>query len=262
MENRIHSILDRLTNDKLKTSRVYKYHKINKFLYDLLINNEIWFSNPYSFNDPFDCNLTIDGNNTPKQIKSYFKIANWNKSKDSDETIQQLIDTNFQDKEAFQKKINLISKQVIGRLGLACFTGTKDNLLMWSHYTDEHKGVCLEFDYTKDTKFFKPFKKVTYDKIYPTYNYYNNKNNVVGQLLLHKSKHWKYEKETRIFKKKNGLYKFNPECLTGIYFGVRTPVDQIRTIKNLLMENKKYNQTQVYKGRLDTKDYKIIFEPV
>ncbi|WP_163401536.1 DUF2971 domain-containing protein [Flavobacterium fluviatile] len=262
MENRIHSILDNLTNDKLTTKSVYKYHRINKFLYDLLINNEIWFSDPYSFNDPFDCNLTIDGNNTPEQIKNYFKIANWNKSRDIDETIQQLIATNFQDQEAFQKKINSISKQVIGKLGLTCFTQTKDNLLMWAHYTEDHKGICLEFDHSKDLEFFRPFKKVEYDKVYPTYNYYNDKKNVVGQLMLHKSDHWKYEKEVRLIKKKTGLYTFKPECLTGIYFGVRTPNEQIKTIKKLVQGQEKYSQTKFFKGTIDTKDYKIIFEDV
>lgn len=262
MENRIHRILDNLTNDKLITKSVYKYHRINKFLYDLLINNEIWFSEPYSFNDPFDCNLTIDGNNTPDQIRNYFKIANWNKSKDIDGTIQQLIATNFQDQEAFQKKINSISKQVIGKLGLSCFTQTKDNLLMWAHYTEDHKGICLEFDHSKDLEFFRPFKKVEYDKVYPTYNYYNNKKNVVAQLMLHKSDHWKYEKEVRLIKKKTGLYKFKPECLTGIYFGVRTSNEQIKTIKKLVQGQDKYSQTKFFKGTIDTKDYKIIFEDV
>jgi hypothetical protein len=262
MENRIHKLLEKLTNDNLTTKRVYKYHKINKHFYDILINNQIWFSDPYSYNDPFDCNITIDGNNSPKQIKSYFKIANWNNSKDTDETIQRLVNSNFKDKDAFQEKINKISKQVIGKLGLACFTGTKDNLLMWAHYTGEHKGVCLEFDYSKDIEFFKPFKKVNYDKVYPTYNYYNDKNNVVEQLLIHKSEHWSYEEEVRLIKKKTGLYEFKPESLTGIYFGVKTQPEQINTIKNLLKESKNYSQTKTYKGSLNSYDYKIDFKEV
>lgn len=262
MKNRIHNILESLTNDNLTTKRVYKYHRINKFLYDLLINNQIWFSDPYSFNDPFDCNLTIDGDNTPEQIKNYFKIANWNKSKDTDEDIQQLIATDFQDKEAFQKKINSISKLVIGKLGLSCFTQTKDNLLMWAHYTEDYKGICLEFDHTKDAEFFRPLKKIDYEKVYPTYNYYNNKKNVVEQLMLHKSDDWKYEKEVRLIKKKTGLHTFDPKCLTGVYFGVRTSDEQIKTIKKLVESQVKYNQTKFFKGVINPKDYKIIFETV
>lgn len=260
MEDRIVDILDKLTSDILPNKRVFKYHRINKFLYDLLINNEIWFSNPFSFNDPFDCNLTIDCNNTPEQIRKYYKIANWKKSAETDKQIQRLIATSFQDKEAFQKKINEISKKTIGKLGLSCFTQTKDNLLMWAHYTEDHKGVCLEFDHTKDEAFFTPFKKVTYVKAYPIYNYYNDKNNVVAQLMLHKSSHWKYEKEIRLIKKKSGIYSFNPESLIGIYFGDRTSEEQIQTILKLVRERQKYNQTKFYKARIHTNDYKLIFD--
>lgn len=262
MENRILKILDSLKSDKLTTKTVFKYHRINKNFYDLLINNEIWFSDPFSYNDPFDCNLTIDGNNTPEQIKKYFKIANWKNLKDTDEAIQRLIETDFVDKEAFQKKINFISEQVIGKLGLACFGQTKDNFLMWAHYTENHKGICLEFDHKKDEKFFRPFKKVNYDESYPVYNYLNNINNVVEQLMLHKSNHWKGEKEVRLIKKKCGLYAFNTESLIGIYFGVRTPNEQIKTIKTLIQELQKYNQVKFYKATIDTKDYKLVFDIV
>ncbi|WP_407476586.1 DUF2971 domain-containing protein [Elizabethkingia anophelis] len=262
MENRINDILDRLKNDELNRKKIYKYHRINKFLYDLLINNEIWCASPYTFNDPFDCNLTIDGNNTADQIRKYFKVANWNNSKDNDEDIQRLINTDFQDKEAFQKKINSISRKIIQNMGLACFTQTKDNLLMWAHYTEDHKGICLEFDHTKDLEFFRPLKKVIYDQKYPIYNYYDDKKNVVGQLMLHKSKHWKYERELRLIKMTTGLYRFDPGSLTAIYFGVRTPDEQIKTIKNLVHGQEKYKNVKLFKGTIDTKDYKLIFEQI
>lgn len=262
MEKRIIDTLNDLQNDNLQNRSIFKYHRINKFLYDLLINSEIWFSDPFSYNDPFDCNLTIDGNNRPEQIKKYFNVANWEKSADTDNDIQKLITSNFQNVEAFQRKLNSISRKAIGQLGLTCFTQTKDNLLMWAHYTEDHKGVCLEFDYKKDTGFFSPFKKVSYDKKYPIYNYYDDKKMVVEMLMLHKSNHWEYEQEVRIIKKKKGLYPFNPESLIGIYFGVRTPDSQIETIKKLVKERVKYNHTKFYKGKLDQTDYKLIFDEV
>jgi hypothetical protein len=120
----------------------------------------------------------------------------------------------------------------------------------------------LEFDHEKDEDFFRPFKEVKYDKVYPTYNYYNEKKNVVEQLMLHKSDHWEYEKEIRLIRKKTGLYTFKPECLIGVYFGVRTPAEQIKTIRRLIQERDKYIQTKFYKASIDTKDYKLIFDPL
>ena len=262
MENRIHNILENLENDELNNVKIYKYHKINKFLYDLLINSEIWCADPYTFNDPFDCNLTIDGNNTSEQIRNYFRVANWNNSKETDEDIRRLVETNFEDKKAFQKKINSISKKIIQTMGLACFAQTKDNLLMWAHYTEEHKGICLEFDYTKDLNFFRPLKRVIYDEKYPVYNYYEDKKNVVGQLMLHKSRHWEYEEQLRLIKKKKGLYPFAPESLKTIYFGARTSEEQIKTIKNLIQGQSKYSNVKLFRGIIDSKDYKLNFEEI
>ena len=35
---------------------------------------------------------------------------------------------------------------VISKAGVFCVAERPDNLLMWSHYGDQHKGICLEFD--------------------------------------------------------------------------------------------------------------------
>lgn len=37
----------------------YKYHSVNRYLFDLLVNQEFWFSKPKDFNDPFDCNIDL-----------------------------------------------------------------------------------------------------------------------------------------------------------------------------------------------------------
>lgn len=260
MEERIHHLLDQLENDTLENNLIYKYHKINQFAYDLLINSEIYFENPYKYNDPFDCNLTIDANNSPEQIKHYFKIANWNKSADKDPEIQRLIATNFTDQSAYKRKINAISKQVISKLGLSCFGSTNNNLLMWAHYTQDHKGFCLEFDYSFDSDFFRPLKKVIYDETYPIYNYYEGKNNAVAQLMLHKSNHWEYENEIRLIKKGQGLHQFNPLSLRKVFFGVRMTEKQISTIKNLIQNNSSYGHVELFKSQLDETNYQLNFQ--
>ena len=33
---------------------------------------------------------------------------------------------------------------------VCCFSGKVDNILMWSHYADSHKGICLRFRSAKD----------------------------------------------------------------------------------------------------------------
>ena len=77
--------------------------------------------------------------------------------------------------------------------GVICFTETRSNLLMWSHYAQKHTGLVIEFDSSND--FFKDLKHVRYDNIKP-----NNITNL-NELFFIKSDEWIYEKEHRIVKR-------------------------------------------------------------
>lgn len=48
-------------------------------------------------------------------------------------------------------------EKIYRKIGIVSLTSDDDNLLMWSYYTN-HKGFCIEFDYSKfDFKFHGPF---------------------------------------------------------------------------------------------------------
>ena len=38
---------------------------------------------------------------------------------------------------------------------------------MWSHYADNHKGICLIYDLEKDTKYWDKLFPVDYQEEYP-----------------------------------------------------------------------------------------------
>lgn len=33
-------------------------------------------------------------------------------------------------------------------IGVSCFSTSSDNILMWSHYANKHRGVCIEYDFS------------------------------------------------------------------------------------------------------------------
>lgn len=96
--------------------------------------------------------------------------------------------------------------------GVICLSETHDNLLMWSHYCDEHNGVVIEFDIDEENIydiFQQPyreefdsflFKKVDYRKsrnIPP--NFITGLKGDIGKYYFFiKSDEWIYEKEHRI----------------------------------------------------------------
>jgi len=92
-----------------------------------------------------------------------------------------------------------ISQTFFSFHGAISFTESKSNLLMWSHYADEHKGIVLGFD--KNHFFFKNLKRVKYDSTIPDEFIEDidiNDNDSLLKLFYLKSDEWIYEKEHRI----------------------------------------------------------------
>ncbi len=90
------------------------------------------------------------------------------------------------------------------RFGVLSLTETPDNLLMWSHYGDNHKGVVLGFDETHP--FFlgaeivaglSRLNRVEYNQRRPVLSVTTRDN---PKIFLRKSTEWAYEKEWRLIR--------------------------------------------------------------
>jgi hypothetical protein len=91
----------------------------------------------------------------------------------------------------------LCKARVAERFGLLCFSKSSTNILLWSHYAERHKGICLGFDVTN---FKSKFGEVEYTsrKIqFPKPEELNQK--FMWTVLRSKYLHWKYEGEWRVF---------------------------------------------------------------
>ena len=70
---------------------------------------------------------------------------------------------------------------------------------MWSHYANDHKGICLEF--ANDNPLIKHARPVHYKNDYPEWtpqNFVLNTDANVLELVLTKAMDWSYEREWRI----------------------------------------------------------------
>lgn len=85
------------------------------------------------------------------------------------------------------------------------------NMLMWSHYTDEHRGCCIEFhfDDENEEKNICPIKYVKEIEV--------NQNETAKAILLRKFTDWKYEQEVRHL----GTEESVPIVIDKIYLGMR-----------------------------------------
>src|SRR5260221_11935201 len=92
-------------------------------------------------------------------------------------------------------------------LCVCCFSKNMNEILMWSHYADNHKGVCLEWDFDVEQKK-GSFFEIEYDdnvtildevKRYES-GHLNLDIESNGKFMKLKFKTWGYEEEIRIIK--------------------------------------------------------------
>ena len=225
---------------------LYKYQPCDYYAFSNLKKRVLWFSEPGSFNDPFDCdiNFTITDIND-ENLESKFNL---------------LLDS-FRDKENFLQKYsregkynqrfrddvekgaiyatNVVKENQWRNLGVTCFSESNENILMWSHYAGSHCGFCLGFDTNLSPFMPEKLLKVYYSKtnVYPPLSLKDiphNLNLIDTQLGL-KSCHWEYENEWRLFAGGgNKEYPYNSKSLTGIYFGYRMSEENKNAISALV----------------------------
>ena len=77
--------------------------------------------------------------------------------------------------------------------GLLCFSGTWTNPLLWGHYADKHKGICLGFDvpdhHLSEVDYVRQ-RLLAPEVIDEPF---------MKKLLLTKFEHWRYEEEYRAY---------------------------------------------------------------
>ena len=82
---------------------------------------------------------------------------------------------------------------------LYCVCGTRDPILMWSHYADGHRGIALHFDASAAP--FDAAYEVHYSETYPEFPFpisdADADNNKVRAMILTKSRGWCYKEEYR-----------------------------------------------------------------
>lgn len=192
----------------------------------LLENHSIYFSSCMQLNDPFESAINLLTDYTPQQYYDSFIFAGM-----TPQLAKELTRQVFNGTIDGDTIIKELTKDVISSVGYFCMTSRPDNLLMWAHYADGHKGVCLKFDILKDLDSFLVPVKVDYNSQYINFDCLSS--NLLS-VLRRKSPDWEYEDEYRIIKTDHqGLWKIKQESLVEIIFGCRTSAEEKESIKSL-----------------------------
>ncbi|GEM_PF-2695481 len=145
-----------------------------------------------------------------------------------------------------------------------------DEVLMWSHYTEGHKGARLAIE----TACFRPpffdMKQVCYSKDRPSFHIRDYKfdpekvQNETKRSMYTKSIAWRYENEYRLYfaadkcKKINDLYfvDIKPEALREVIIGCKAEERELSPAMELLM-GERFKHVKVRKAKVADDSYRL-----
>ena len=224
-------------------SRLYKFRSFDDlslsesecFTNKIILNSSLYFSEIKNFNDPYDCRLSFQQEYTLSERAEYFtQLADENTC---NFTLEQYLEK-YPDNQSFIDLRNTITKKLINKLGVLSLSTNPNNILMWSHYSNNHTGLVFQFTFKKSSKcFLRPFV-VDYEDKYDLLSYTSDFKTEVLKLMLTKHTGWKYETEVRIIDLDfQGEKKFKKYELTSIIFGALAKDDDIDRTMNLCKQN-------------------------
>lgn len=233
----------------------YAFRKCTNFLYQTLVNEQLNLSSPTTFNDPFDCPIKELLNNEneisylmKQAYKDCLKIACFM----SNVKLPYPKDHNnfFSEPVYNEKKHKKDKKEFL-------------NTLMWAHYADSHKGICIKYRFPNSMSklggdgngIVAYFKDVRYSS--KEMSRYSGKDSInLEDAFFLKGKDWEYENELRFLH-----YDLNsqdtygtiniPNCIEAIYFGLKCSDKDKETILNI-MSPKQFVQRDI-EGNVSTK---------
>ncbi|BBV17371.1 DUF2971 domain-containing protein [Citrobacter portucalensis] len=243
---------------------LYKYKTFDTYTLDALISDKIYLSDPNNFNDPLDCkpHVVNDGLNISELsyvlkkmlfrssysqnihtylplLKQYGSFDNFYRmidsitKSDTDEFICAVESFYSDDTVEYELiLINSIQEQLTNqRIGVLSLASQYNCPLMWSHYGDQHNGVCIGYKIPGDAdEFFSRMRvlKVDYDKprqinvslIKAACDGDSDAEFEIDNIIYsRKADKWAYEEEYRMISKV-GLHP-SPFILSDITFGLR-----------------------------------------
>jgi hypothetical protein len=248
---------------------VFKYLHPDRI--DVLKNGLIRFTQPAALNDPFELRPNLS------EVRRFFDGLHRNANGISP-TASDVLGT----QEAISETFGRWNEDNASDLVFLSLSKNQNNLLMWSHYCDSHRGFVIGFD--ANHPFFthavngsrSALQKVNYSRyrpVVPAPDQNPEQFFKENTSLLTKSHHWKYEEELRMCASPkaanrvqpgpNGhpiyLFTFPKESVAEVILGYRMATDIRKTITAVVRE--KYQRAVLYQTALNEAEYDLDVNP-
>lgn len=271
-EERKQFAVDHPWPDQSGITRLFRYVGFDSSKKDrleaLFIDRKLYHSLPEQFNDPFECKPLFKLPTSQEKIK---KIATHLQRVAIENGVgidkaTRFVVNGLLNPEILESTIIDAAQKTYGQVRICCFTTHNRNLLLWSHYADSHKGLCIEFDSTKFPISYA--YKVKYNDNFPTIEYPRPENELGFLPVLVKSTAWAYEDEYRLIYTPESPVPIEvdgpsvilgPSDITGVYLGAKMDGATASTILEII--NNGPFKPKIWKANLSKISYEIDFVP-
>lgn len=233
------------------------------FTKSIITRNEIYFSDPASLNDPYDCQPTFDINGSPDEWKRHLSRSLKMQGSKKISISERIRITRKWMAEEKYKNINPETfKQLTSRFGIACFSASMNNMLLWTHYADNHRGICLIFEPSKDSYgALTHSSEIQYQSELPHIRLVDlseTGDSKIIKILLTKSKQWQHEQEYRLilpYGAKQSL-QFHPSSLIGIVLGAKISKEHEAKVRSWAAAHP--YRPIIHSGKLSSNSYDVV----
>lgn len=173
-------------------------------------------------------------------------------------------------KNILQNGLNNCMNEIKDSIRVVCLSEVYNSMLMWSHYAQNHKGFCIEYEFDESNTFYKHLHPIIYTKERYTTSkrdMSNTNGKWIYKTICRKSDVWSYEKEWRIvtvnfnkvmpdkLKYPNGKYVLDlKENIKAFYLGAKIE----KKYKEEIIWFAKQNNVEVYQMNLSPDSYDLI----
>ena len=241
-----------------------------------MCHDKLYFADPAAFNDPLDCKPTVVSDSDKTTLRTILSVlikrrataetraalknarlegdkaeahanksgkqaAHWELSNIAYNATDPEYEVSKEEAEC-QLLTSAIQREILMQYdrGVCCFSASAYNPLLWSHYADQHQGVCIGYDLNRVPK--PLLHKVVYggSRSVKTSliarallnNDHEAQNLLDKDVLLRKAPSWNYEHEWR-FLGIRGVQD-SPLKLADVTFGLRCPIALKHTLVSAL----------------------------
>lgn len=257
--------------------RLFKYVGTAEHHFAILENLEIRFSQPSALNDPRDCrpNVTAPENiaDAVEQMlqRNLERCSRPLTSAQINRARQELIRSYTYNIDQRISESAEILRSTMDILGILSLTDVADNVVMWAHYAENHRGFVIEFD-TQYSPLIQQSGESGWEGRPVPVIYRESRVQVPcdsaslelpDDVVLVKTSAWQYEREWRVVRNRElanrtvsyggidvSLFSIDPQAISAVYVGSEASTQTENRLRYIFATNPDLQHVQVARATI------------